>query len=50
MTVKEKLLQQFEAAINATFGDRADEDYDKYGMTKADLLAVTSKVTWYLDL
>ena len=48
MTVKEKLLKEFEAAINAVFGDETDSE--EYELNEADIEAVKEKVLFYMDL
>ena len=50
MIVKEKLMQEFGCAIEAIFGDIAEEDFDLEKVNKEDLLAVAKKATFYLDL
>ena len=50
MTVKEKLLKEYEAAISAVFGDLADKDYRDVQLIKSDLEEVSEKVAFYLDL
>ena len=50
MTVKEKLLQEYEAAINAVFGDIADYEADTVEIERGDLEAIKNKVAFYLDL
>lgn len=49
-TVKEKLMAEFECAINAVFGDIADKDCNLVDIDKADLEAIKNKVAFYLDL
>lgn len=50
MTVKEKLLQEFECAINAIYGDVADMDTEEVEITRSDLEAIKRKVLFYMDL
>lgn len=50
MTIKEKLLEQYGAAIIAALGDDADKDIDEYEIDSADIDAITHKVKFYLDL
>ena len=50
MTIKEKLLEEFEAAIYATFGVLQEEDTSDYVLTASDIDAVAQKVKFYLDL
>lgn len=49
MTIYEKLLEEFGCAINAIFGDLADEEYDEEKVSKDDLMAIAKKVAFYLD-
>ena len=49
MTIKEKLLQEFECAINAIYGDRAEEEFSDEEVGEADLIAIAQKVAFYLD-
>ena len=49
MTNKEKLLEEFGCAINAVLGDKADEEYDESKITLDDLIAIATKVAFYLD-
>ena len=48
MTVKEKLLEEFEAAINAVYGDIADDEYTEDSITVNDIDAIRRKVLFYL--
>ena len=50
MTVKEKLLQELECAINAVYGDVADQDADEVEIEAADVEAIAKKTKFYLDL
>jgi len=50
MSVGERLLEEFEAAINAVLGDGADLDYEDVEVEKSDILAIANKVIFYLDL
>lgn len=62
-TLKDLLLQQFEAAINATFGDKADEKIPAEAFeqlelqeiigsytSSSDIDYIASKVKFYLEL
>ena len=50
MTVKEKLLQEFSAAISATYGELENADADRLEITASDINAIARKVKFYLDL
>lgn len=50
MTVKEKLIQEFGAAIVAVLGDNADLETEDYELDSGDLEAIHKKVLFYLDL
>ena len=49
MTIKEKLLQEFGAAISAVFGDIAEQEYDANEISASDIVAIAQKVVFYLD-
>lgn len=49
MTIKEELVQQFECAINATFGDMGEEEFDISKVSKSDITNIADKVCFYLD-
>ena len=49
MTVKEKLLEEFGAAILAVYGDGADEEFNVDDIEVGDILAIAKKVCFYLD-
>lgn len=48
MTVREKLLQEFECAINAELGDLAERDVKEVRFLSGDIDAIARKVKWYL--
>ncbi len=51
MSVKEKLLQEYEAAINAVLGDNADkEEGEEYNVDSADIDLISKKTKFYMDL
>lgn len=50
MTIKEKLLQEFGAAIIAVFGDIAEKEYDANEISASDVEDVAHKVKFYMDL
>ena len=50
MTVKEKLLQELACAIDAVYGDAAEEDAEENPITSNDIDAVAKKTKFYLDL
>ena len=50
MTVKEKLQEEFTAAIIAIYGDLAEEDCEEIKVHKSDLQAIANKVAFYMDL
>lgn len=50
MTIKEKLLQEFGAAISAVFGDIAEKEYDANEISAIDVEDVARKVKFYMDL
>ena len=50
MTVKKRLLDEFECAINAVFGDEAEQEFDDVEFTEADLDLIVKKVKFYMDL
>jgi len=51
MTVKERLLQEIECAINAVLGDNADkEDGEEYNVDSADVDLIAKKTKFYMDL
>ena len=49
MTIKEKLLQEFEAAISAVFGDIAEQEYNANEISASEIVAISQKVVFYLD-
>lgn len=49
MTKKEKLMEEFECAINAVFGSLADEEYAS-DICAEDINAIAHKVKFYMDL
>ncbi len=52
MTIKEKLLQEFGAAISAIYGDLENEQYDQENgnIDKGEIIAIAQKVLFYMDL
>lgn len=50
MTVKEKLLQELSCAIDAVYGDQAEEDVEDNPISSSDIDAVARKTKFYLDL
>lgn len=50
MTIKEKLLQEFGAAINAEFGSYGDNEWEDGMVSGAEIEDVAHKVKFYLDL
>lgn len=50
MTTGEKLQQEFSAAIAAVLGDYLDKEYEDGDICKADIIAIASKVAFYMDL
>ena len=52
MTIKEKLLQEFGAAISAVYGDLENEQFDQEESTisKGEIIAIAQKVLFYMDL
>lgn len=50
MTIKQQLLEQFESAIEMTFGSEQDEEYDITKVSLEDINEIARKVKWYLDL
>lgn len=49
MTIREKLLQEFGAAIIAVFGDIAEKEYDDKQVSAGDIDSIAHKVKFYLD-
>lgn len=49
MTIREKLLQEFGAAIIAIFGDIAEKEYDAKQVSAGDIDSIAHKVKFYLD-
>lgn len=47
-TPKERLLEEFECAINAVLGDCADDE--NYEIECADIDSICHKVKFYMDL
>ena len=53
MTIKEKLLQEFGAAISAVYGDLENEQFDQEentNITIDEIIAIAQKVVFYMDL
>ena len=50
MTVREKLMQEFEAAIEAVYGDVAEDDEEYVEIEAGDIDAIARKVKFYLDI
>jgi hypothetical protein len=51
MTVKEKLLEEIECAINAVLGDCADKEFEEeYVVDKGDIDLIAKKTKFYMDL
>lgn len=50
MTVKEKLTQEFVAAISAVFGDQENNEFSADQVCESDLVAIAQKVKFYMDL
>ena len=50
MTIKEKLLQEFEASISATFGSRENDEYETDEVSASDIDYIAHKVKFYMDL
>ena len=50
MTIKEKLLSELECAINAVYGDTADNEYTTDQVGAGDIDAIAHKVKFYMDL
>ena len=50
MNVKERLLKEFECAINAALGDYADKEETEYVVDSADIDYIVHKLKFYLDL
>lgn len=50
MTAKEKLLEEFNAAIIAVLGDNASEEFDIKKISKSDLISIANKVAFYLEI
>ena len=51
MTVKERLLEEIECAINAVLGDCAEmEDGEEYTVDRSDLEMIAKKTAFYMDL
>ena len=51
-TNKEKLLEEFEVAIVAIFGDLSDEEYNEdtdTDISAGDIDAIARKVKFYMD-
>ena len=49
MTVYEKLIVEFGAAIKAILGDNADKEFNDESVDREELLAIAKKVCFYLD-
>jgi len=49
MTIYEKLIEEFGAAIVAVYGDVADKDFSKELISNSDIDAIAKKVKFYLD-
>ena len=51
MTVKERLLEEVECAINAVLGDYAEmEDEEEYKVDRGDIEMIAKKTMFYMDL
>ena len=50
ISIKDKLVEEFTAAILSIYGDRAYKDYSKDEVSKEDIQMIAEKVSWYLDL
>jgi hypothetical protein len=52
MTIKEKLLEEFGAAIVAIYGDVAEKEYEEFSddIEAGDINAIARKVKWYMEL
>jgi len=50
MTIKERLLQEYEAAINAVYGDLADKQEEEVNIKSGDIDSIGNKVKFYLDI
>ena len=50
MNTREKLLQEFDAAIIAILGTDAETEYENGRVGYGDLIAIAKKVAFYLDL
>ena len=51
MTVKEKLLEELECAINAVLGDYANQEFEEeYVVDAEDIDQIAKKVKFYMDL
>ena len=50
MKVKEKLIQEFSAAILSVLGENAELSTTEYEIDKNDINAIANKVKFYLDL
>lgn len=48
MTLKEKLLKEFECAINSVYGDVAEYDIEDVNIEESDIEAIAHKVKFYL--
>ena len=50
MTIKEKLLQEFECAINSCYGEQANTKFIKEDVIKEDIDEIAQKVKFYLGV
>lgn len=50
MTTKEKLLEEFECAIEAVLGDSAEKEFNEAEIDAETVLQIAKKVGFYLDL
>lgn len=50
MTIKEKLTEEFVAAIIAIFGTVAEEEFEQGKVDAGDLELIKKKVAFYMDL
>lgn len=50
MKVKDKLEQEFKAAILAELGDVAEKEFEEVELDAMDVVAIAKKVAFYLGL
>ena len=50
MTIKEKLLEEFECAIKSVYGTMADKELKESDITNKDIEIIAKKVKFYMDL